>query len=146
MQERIFFKRKKLKIIPIAKPGRDIYDISSYRPIFLIPVLAKLASSLVKDRLTRTIKRLKLIPAMSMGFKKGEAATTCVNYILNQTSHNTREGNTTVIGFLDLSAAFDNEHHQTTPNTTGYENRGREMCLEPQLFGGHDTDDTNKHF
>jgi isocitrate lyase len=39
---------------------------------------------------------------MSMGFKKEEAATTCVNYILNQTSQNTREG------FLDLSAAFDN--------------------------------------
>jgi hypothetical protein len=45
---------------------------------------------------------------MSMGFKKGEAATTCVNYILNQTSQNTREGKTTVIGFLNLSAAFDN--------------------------------------
>jgi hypothetical protein len=54
---------------------------------------------MVKDRLTRT---------MSMRFKKGEAATTCVNYILNHTSQNTREGKTTVIGFLDLTAAFDN--------------------------------------
>jgi hypothetical protein len=36
---------KKLKIIPIAKPGKDIYDISSYRPIYL-PVLAKLTDSL----------------------------------------------------------------------------------------------------
>jgi hypothetical protein len=91
---------KNLKIIPIAKPGKDIYGISSYRPTSLLPVLAKLAGSLVKDRLTRTIKRLKL--------KKGEAATTGVNYILNQTLQNTREGKTTVIGFLVLSAAFDN--------------------------------------
>jgi hypothetical protein len=68
--------------------SKDIYNISSYRPTSLIPVLAKLASSLVKARLTRTIKRLKLIPAMSMGFKKGEAATTCVNYKMN---HKTRE-------------------------------------------------------
>jgi hypothetical protein len=45
---------------------------------------------------------------MSMGFKKGEAAITCVNFILNQTSQNMREGKTTIIGFLDLSAAFDN--------------------------------------
>jgi hypothetical protein len=34
-----------------------------------------------------------------MGIKKGG---------VNQTSQNTREGKTTVIGFLDLSAAFDN--------------------------------------
>jgi hypothetical protein len=44
----------------------------------------------------RTIKKLKLIPAMSMGFKKGGAATTYVNYILNQTSQNTREGKTII--------------------------------------------------
>jgi hypothetical protein len=96
-----------LKIIPIAKPGKYIYDISSYRPISLIPVLVKLSGSLVKDRLTRTIKRLKLIPAMLMGFKTREAATTCVNYILNQTLQNTREGKTTVIGFLDHNCLVD---------------------------------------
>jgi hypothetical protein len=44
---------KMLKIIPIAKPGKNIDDIISYRPISLIPVLAKLAGSLVKDRLVR---------------------------------------------------------------------------------------------
>jgi hypothetical protein len=88
-----------LKIIPITNHGEDIYGVSTYRPISLIPILAKLAGSLVKDRLTRTIKRLKLIPIMSMGIKKGG---------VNQTSQNTRKGKTTVIAFLDLSAAFDN--------------------------------------
>jgi hypothetical protein len=37
---------KLLNIIPAAKPGKDIYVISSYRPISLIPVLAKLTDSL----------------------------------------------------------------------------------------------------
>jgi hypothetical protein len=57
---------KKIKIMPIVTPGKDLYDIKSYRL-----------------RLLRSLSDKKIIPEMSMGFKKGERATNCINEIVN---------------------------------------------------------------
>jgi ribonuclease HI len=99
---------KTSKIMPIAKPQKDIYNINSYRPIALATVFSKILNGLVKERLTKALEKRNSIPQMSMGFKKGEGATNCANYIVNMATKNKRNGKTTVFCFIDLSQAFDN--------------------------------------
>jgi hypothetical protein len=43
-----------------------------------------------------------------MGFKKGEGATNCINYIVNSVYGNKRRNKTRAIGFIDFSQALDN--------------------------------------
>ena len=75
------------QIIMIAKPGKDVNDITSYRPISLLPILYKILEKIILKRITPIIEDNKLIPSHSFGFRKHhgtvEQAHRLVNKILN---------------------------------------------------------------
>ena len=58
------------QIIMIAKPGKDVNDITSYRPISLLPILSKILEKIILKRLTPIIEDNKLIPSHQFGFRK----------------------------------------------------------------------------
>jgi hypothetical protein len=64
---------KRAKVIIILKPGKNPNDVTSYRPINLLPVISKILEKLLLSRLT---KKLPLpaqtwIPSHQFGFRKG---------------------------------------------------------------------------
>jgi hypothetical protein len=61
---------------------------------------------LINELIWKHVKQEGLITKLSMGFKKEEASSTCVNYIVNEISENGRDGKVTLVAFLDLSDAF----------------------------------------
>jgi hypothetical protein len=104
---------KRIKIIPVLKPGKEMYETGSYRPISLLLVLMKILNAMIKELMWKHVKQEGLIPKLSMGFKKGEASLTCVNYIVNEISENGRDGQVMVVAFLDLSDAFTSGNVET---------------------------------
>jgi hypothetical protein len=61
---------------------------------------------LINELMWKHVKQEGLITKLSMGFKKEEASSTCVNYIVNEISEKGRDGQVRVVAFLDLSDAF----------------------------------------
>ena len=58
----------------IAKPGKPPNEISSYRPISLLPILSKLLEKLFLNRLKPIIARDNLIPSHQFGFRGHHSA------------------------------------------------------------------------
>lgn len=54
----------------ISKPGKAAEDPKSYRPISLLPIIAKLMESLFLTRLMPVIEEGKLIPKHQFGFRR----------------------------------------------------------------------------
>jgi len=46
---------KRAKVIMIPKPGKDPTDVTSYRPISLLPVISKILEKLLLSRLTKDL-------------------------------------------------------------------------------------------
>jgi hypothetical protein len=54
----------------IVKPGKNADEVTSYRPISLLPVLSKVFEMILLLRLTPIIEEGKLIPPQQFGFRK----------------------------------------------------------------------------
>lgn len=94
-------------IIPILKPGKDPSLSSSYRPIALSSVLAKIMEHLINNRLTWFVESRGLISKRQFGFRRGKGTidslsilTTEVRLAFSRNEH--------LIGvFLDVNSAYD---------------------------------------
>ena len=61
---------KKSKIIMIHKKGKPPDKASSYRPISLIPCIAKLMEKIINNKLLTWLEKNKLLPPCQSGFRK----------------------------------------------------------------------------
>ena len=64
---------KEATMVPILKKVKPAKEPTSYRPISLLPVGAKIVESLVLQKLNPYIEDRKLIPIIQTGFRKGQS-------------------------------------------------------------------------
>lgn len=97
---------KTAKVYPKYKNGPPT-DISSYRPISLIPTFSKIFEKIVLERLLLHLEQNRLLTDQQHGFCKGRSTTTALiqftEYILDQLE----KGCVVTSLFLDFSKAFD---------------------------------------
>ena len=74
---------KVAEVIMIHKPGKSQYDVESYRPISLLPVISKLYEKLLLKRLKPIIEEKNLIPAHQFGFREKHSTIDQVHRITN---------------------------------------------------------------
>lgn len=104
------WKIAQIKMIP--KPGKDLNQTPSYRPISLLPILSKLLEKLILKRLQPVIERRKLIPQHQFGFRNEHSTVEQVHRIVNHI-HDTYEKKKYCSAlFLDISQAFDKVWHE----------------------------------
>jgi hypothetical protein len=60
------------QIIMIAKPGKNPDDVTSYRPISLLPILSKFIEKMLLKRLTLITGESELIHSHQVGFGKDQ--------------------------------------------------------------------------
>ena len=60
---------KVAQIILIPKQGKPHTEVSSYRPISLLPILSKVFGKLLSKRLLITVENDELIPEHQFGFR-----------------------------------------------------------------------------
>ena len=70
-------KLKGAKIIPLLKSG-DVEDVSNYRPIALIPILAK-----IFEKMTSYLDSTRILTDRQFEFRKGRNTSTAVLELIN---------------------------------------------------------------
>ena len=67
----------------IPKPGKNPHEVSSYRPISLLPVISKLFEKLLLKRMKPIIEEKELIPSHQFGFRNKHSTIDQVHRITN---------------------------------------------------------------
>ena len=114
---------KVAQVIVIPKPGKPLNDVSSYRPISLLPVISKLFERLLLKRLQPVLEYS--IPDHQFGFRRKHSTIQQVHRLVNVIRQTFEEKKYCSSAFLDVRQAFDKVWHngllyklkQTLPHT-----------------------------
>jgi len=102
---------KVAKIIMIPKPGKSTEEVTSYRPISLLPVVSKVLEKLLHKRLLPIINKDNLIPNYQFGFRQQHATVEQVHRIVNKIHKSFERKQICSAVFLDITQAFDKVWH-----------------------------------
>ena len=102
---------KLAKVIPIFKGG-DPCEVSNYRPISVLPVLAKCLERLVNNRLVNFFETNNLFSTYQHGFRAGTNTAVALADVVNELEDSLDKGLHTAGVFLDLRKAFDKVAHE----------------------------------
>ena len=94
----------------IKKPGLDIADSGSHRPISNLAVISKLHERLVAAQLVRYLDISNLLPTLQSGFRPRYSTETAVLRVLSDILEAV-DREVAVLALLDISAAFDTVYH-----------------------------------
>ena len=74
---------KVAEVIMIPKPGKPPHEVTSYRPISLLPVILKLFEKLLIRRIKPIIEKKGVIPSHQFGFRNKYSTIDQVQRITN---------------------------------------------------------------
>ena len=99
------------KVIPLFKQG-ERSDLNNYRPISVIPVVAKVFERIIYDQLYDYFTVHKLISSHQSGFRPLHSTVTALLEATDSWAYNIDQGNVNAVVFLDLKKAFDTVDHE----------------------------------
>ncbi|KAL7291223.1 hypothetical protein TKK_0014836 [Trichogramma kaykai] len=102
---------KVAQIILIPKPGKPPELTTSYRPISLLPICAKLFEKVILSRLKPILQEKKLIPGHQFGFRENHSTIEQVNRIVAIIRRAFERKQYCSAIFLDVAQAFDKVWH-----------------------------------
>ena len=102
---------KSARITPLYKKCGNRSDPSNYRPISIIPVVAKVFERIVYDQVYRYLTENKLLCCYQSGFRTLHSTVTALIEATDSWSLNVDRGLVNAVVFLDLKKAFDTVNH-----------------------------------
>lgn len=102
---------KVAQIIMIPKPGKPPTEVSSYRPISLLPIISKLFEKLLLSRMNPHIAQEELIPEHQFGFRNSHSTIEQVNRVYDIIRNSLENKKYCSAVFLDIQQAFDKVWH-----------------------------------
>jgi hypothetical protein len=104
---------KYAEIIMTHKPGKPPQELSSYRPISLLPVTSKVLERLLLQRIYADHELLTLLSNHQFGFGKRHSTTHQIHGIVNEISRSLEKKKFCNAEFLEISRAFHKIWHQS---------------------------------
>ena len=101
---------KVAKVTAIFKKGRKD-DPGNYRPISVIPLLAKVFEKLVNKRVLAYLEKNDILCKHQYGFRKQYSTKLSLTNLINDVIKSIGEGRITLGVFLDFKKAFDTIDH-----------------------------------
>lgn len=98
----------KILIIPFIKPGGNINDVNSIRPIALAPCFIKIIETLIKNRIEKKIEMAIDTDTLMYGFRRGRSIYDSLIYMVSRIYNSFARGQLTIVVFLDIKSAYDN--------------------------------------
>lgn len=99
------------QIIMIPKPGKSPHQVSSYRPISLLPIMSKIFERLLLRRLKGIPEFEASIPQHQFGFRENHSTIQQSHRIVHQIIASIEERKICTAAFLDIAQAFDKVWH-----------------------------------
>ena len=96
---------------PIYKDG-PTDDRSNYRPISVLPVVARLFEKLIYEQLYSYLNENNLLFSVQSGFRSHHSVLTSLLHCTNNWYLNLDKGQYTSVTFIDLKKAFDTVDHK----------------------------------
>jgi hypothetical protein len=103
---------KAAEVIVIPKPGKPVNEVTSYRPISLLPILSKLFEKLLFRRLKPILDEKRIIPTHQFGFRSKHSTIDQVHRITSIIEKSLEEKQVCCTTFLDVAQAFDRVWHE----------------------------------
>nr|CAI5839845.1 unnamed protein product [Callosobruchus analis] len=94
---------KKSVIIPISKAD----NLSSFRPISLMPCILKTLERILKNRLEWWLESKGICPKFQFGFRRGKGVMECLTNLVTDIQLSFSNNEYLSVIFLDISAAYD---------------------------------------
>ena len=101
---------KSSKVIPLHKQG-ERRDMNNYRPISIIPVVAKVLERIVYNQVYEFLTNTNLLTNSQSGFRSLHSTVTALLEATNTWAYNIDCGKVNSVVFLDLKKAFDTVDH-----------------------------------
>lgn len=100
------------KVIPIPKPGKDLRNTSSYRPISLLSCIGKLLEKIILNRLLHHVTENNIINPKQFGFRKQHSTVHQLKRVTKYIKQNKNLRRSTGMVLLDIEKAFDTIWHE----------------------------------
>ena len=94
-------------IVPIQKPNKDKSEVSSYRPISLLPCIGKVMEKLIKERLYWWAETNCMLSINQSGFRKRLGVADQIARLEFQIRVALANRKWTIVVFFDLKGAYD---------------------------------------
>lgn len=95
------------EVVMLLKPGKPAHQVSSYRPISLLPTVSKVFEKLFLKRFYPEINHINLIPYHQFGFRRQHSTIEQVHRVANWIKEDLETKKYCSAAFLDVSQAFD---------------------------------------
>ena len=95
----------------LKKPGLDVEDMNSFRPVSNLSFLSKIVERAMLDQLLPFLEENKIIPKNQSAYRQFHSTETALCKIHNDLVTNACSGKASLLVLLDLSAAFDTVDH-----------------------------------
>ena len=100
----------KLSQVPLLKHG-ERSDLNNYRPISIVPVVAKVFERIIYDQLYSYLTENNIVSSCQSGFRSLHSTATAPLEATDNWAYNIDQGNVNAVVFLDLKRAFDTVDH-----------------------------------
>ena len=100
------------KIVPTYKSG-DKFDVSNYRPIFILSPISKILEKLIHVRSINFFSKHSVLLPTQYGFRANHSTSHALTNVLTSLYDNINDENYTALLLLDLKKAFDTVDHKT---------------------------------
>ena len=95
----------------LKKSGLDEADVSNYRSVSNLTFMSKIVKRLVCQQLCAFLEKHSLLPSHQSAYRRHHLTETAVLKIVSDLLLACDRGQVTLLGLLDLSAAFDTVDH-----------------------------------
>jgi len=99
------------QIIMVPKPRKPVDDITSYRPISLLPIPSKVFEKLLLKRLRSDVDLSTLLPDYQFGFRAGHSTMHQTHRVVHEIAKGLEGQQLCTAVFLDVAQAFDKVWH-----------------------------------
>ncbi len=104
---------KQARVTPLfKKPTLNTSLIENYRPISLLPFIAKTLEQIVFNQVSLLLSQNNKLDAKQSGFRSGHSTETALLSVTEALRIAKADSKSSVLILLDLSAAFDTDNHQ----------------------------------
>ena len=100
------------RVTPIFKNKGDKSDPNNYRPISVVPTIAKIIEKAVKLQIVKYLTNNNLLTQSQSAYRENHSTQTALHHLVDECMSNIDSGYLNLLCCLDLSKGFDSLNHE----------------------------------